>query len=327
MILNTNLTEDNSPLINQPQSLHNQSVTITTEFEKESMDHATKEKYDNLQQTYQMFEWVYMACILFFQLAFISLFLNYLLDLTKSLVMLFAFATILALIVLCNIYVKLKVMLDMIKDTKNQHISVGIIVSYICINLGGASCLIYIGLLSVKLYDDSFMTWSIISVPIYFTVCILILYSLFLLPVMILNKQWFDICLIFNTLLCLLVFLILLNSKLDSNSNDISWTILSIPAHFGLTFYLAYISINYFYMTIQERRQQTLNVTLQLLSIILFINAVAFCTNQLNTIGQLDFIPSVILLLGSLCFSSEKLIGLYAVEEDESESSNSDKKQ
>lgn len=326
MLLNSNLNEDNSPLINQAQSVQSQSL-ITTDLEKDSLDPILKEKYERLQQTYNAFEWIYLACILCIQLSVICLFLYFTFDLTKSLILLFAFAAILALVALCNIYVKLKVMLDMIKESKNQLVSISIIVSYICINLGGICCLLYLALLSVKIYDDSFMTWSIISVPIYFTVCILILYSLFLLPVMLISKMRIEIILIFSSLFCVLTFLILLNSKLDSGSNDLTWTVLSIPVHLALIAYFAYISINYYYMTVQEQQLEKINLVLQLLSIFLFINSVAFHIIQLNNSGQLDYIPCTILLAGSLCFSTEKLIGLYATDEDDhSENSNTNKK-
>lgn len=325
MLLNSNLNEDSSPLINQPESLHSQSITITTEFDKENMDPELKDKYDRLQKLYHLFEWVYFSCLLFFQLVFLSLFLYFSLGLSKSVIILFAFATIISLMALCNIYVKLKVMLDMLKESKNQHISLGIIVSYLCVNLGGFSCLIYLALLSTKIYVLDFLSWSIVSIPVYFTISILVLYSLFLLPVLLINKQWLDIVLVFNSLLCFLVFLVLLNSKLDNINFVLTWTMLSAPIHFSLLVYLFYLSANYFYMSERERRHQKLNLMLQLFSIILFVNGVAFLAFQLNNNGKIDFIPSAIFLVGSFSFSIEKLMGLYATEEDVSENSNPSK--
>lgn len=326
MLLNSNLNEDSSPLINQAPSSHSQSITINTELDRENLNPEQKEKYDKLQKTYSLFEWVYLASILFFQMMFLSLFVYLTFGFIRLTILVFAFATIFSLVALLNIYVKLKVMLDTLKDSKNQNISLGIIVSYLCVNLGGLSVLIYLVLLSIKIYAQEFLSWSIVSIPLYFTISLMVLYCLFLLPVMLMNKQWLDIFLVFDSLLCLLVFLILLNSKLDNTKFELSWSILCFPIHFGFLVYLFYLSTNYFYLTEPEKQQQRLSIVLQLLSILLFVNGVAYMASQLSNDEQINNIPSITILASSICFSIDKMISLYATDDDESEKSNPSKK-
>jgi hypothetical protein len=117
-------------------------------------------------------------------------------------------------------YLKLKDIFDEAekkKDEENNGFQIGSILSYFCLNTVAILTIIYVVLCVLKIEEFISTQWNLMSVFLYVVMGIGFFYSIFILPAFLQNKLIVEILLILFYLISGLIFLILINLKLDDN--------------------------------------------------------------------------------------------------------------
>lgn len=178
------------------------------------------------------------------------------------------------LLISINIYIKMKVFLDKIKENEeNQGVSFnfGVIIVYVCGNLSCLSGMFLIILVTLKFSIDSMenLPFSVISIPVFIIILLGIVYFVFVLPGLISYRRWFEGLFYFVVILMGLILLVMINVKvsqierrgydesdgidsaydlrldvrLDMNSqsqSNLSWMTISIPFNLLILYVLYY---------------------------------------------------------------------------------------
>ena len=214
-----------------------------------------------------------------------------------------AILTVIFITILVNYYLNIQNILD---NLESSEVNIGTLISYFCLNIVSINLIIYLVLLCLKMEGIINSSLSIIAIPIYIIFGVCFFYFIFILPALIQTKMYFEILLIISYVINLFIFLIVINSKYDSNSNALLSNLL-IPLWIALSFHIAYMTYN---VIINDEQIVNYISSFLILGIIITVTILICCKNDYNV--QIDnWIFGVLVILAYHFFLIEKIYQFY----------------
>jgi len=122
----------------------------------------------------------------------------------------------------------------------------GSLITLICFNLVAVNLLVFFVLLSIKINVPEIIKFDLILIPLYIGIITSLFYLIYILPGLIDKKYFSDIILYILTFICLVIFIILLNDKIDEKLNQYkTWLHVFIPLIGWTVIFIGYISYNF----------------------------------------------------------------------------------
>jgi len=205
---------------------------------------------------------------------------------------------IISLILTINFFLKLTIVLD--------ESSLASYMSYFSINLAGINFIIFIILFTLKMESVINIQWKIITIPLYVVIGIGLFYFIFMMPAFIDKMLYWELGLLSVFILNTLIFLILLNSRLD-NSLRLSYVIIFVPVWLTIGLNYVYQIQNY---TKGEDRHDTLSNLINLIVNSLLTIAFVLIALNLDKVFLSPYVISYVLIIFSyvLFFTDRFLI-------------------
>jgi hypothetical protein len=149
-----------------------------------------------------------------------------------------AVLTVISLTVVMNYYLNIQNIFD---SLESSEVNIGTVISYFCLNIVSVNLILYLILFCLKLEGIISYPLSLISIPLYIIFGVSFFYFVFILPALIQTELYFEILLIFSYMINIFAFLLVINSKIDNNSNSLLTNIF-IPIWIAVSLHLSYIS-------------------------------------------------------------------------------------
>jgi len=203
----------------------------------------------------------------------------------------------------------------------NEGTSLASWMSYFSVNLAAINFIVFIILFTLKIEGLISFQWKLITIPLYVIIGIGLFYFIFMMPAFIDKESYWDIALLSNLILNTLVFMILLNSRLD-NSDRLDYSMIFIPIWiiFTVNFvYLIYSFINV--KNVDEKGGENPNRSLEcfntsinfMVNVLLMIASILIALN-LDKIYLTPYIVSYcLIILGYALFFTERLLSQFNV--------------
>jgi hypothetical protein len=225
-----------------------------------------------------------------------------------------ALLTVTCFAIYLNLFLKLKDLYDEFEN-KDNHVNIGSVLSYFCLNTGAVCLCVYLVLATLKANALLSLEWNLVAVPLYVLLGIGFFYLIFITPAFISNSFYFDILLIYTYVIASMVFLTFINMKLDKEIGS-SFIHLFIPFICAIFLHMCYAVLGLF-------RNKELNgikeKVVYLVSVSLVLIAGILSPLKLdNTVGVPGWV-CVSLFLFAFIFSVYDKIAKLFVREDEEE--------
>lgn len=298
-------------------------------------DHLSKylyDYYDTFNTVFYMWE-IFNNLFVFSNLSFVfCLILSSFTNVKVYIYFIFAYLSIISLATTLNLYLKMKSILDYCNfNMNNFHIlnnknneyknffsySISNVISFVCLNAINLNVIVYVSLLFLKINKAINITYFTASIPMYIALFFCLFYLMFLSPALFFMKLYYNFAFYLITIACVTISLTLLNIKLDNNLlNNKNDNKITYFKWFNLCYPIIAMTINcIIYTTIKfifENKIFKFNNILKfvmyvssclliLISIILFL----LCKDNLITLKQ--FVPYMLLFIGILLMSIEKV--------------------
>lgn len=261
------------------------------------------ENYDDFDSIYNIFEWSIYIGIFSFIGFLISLLLDSIFSINFYIIGIFAFAMVFSTMVIFNLYLKMKGMLDSAKS--NNSMNLGNVITYICFNIVAVNILTYLILLILR-HEKPSINMSSIAIPLYIAIGFSFVYYIFILPALFSYNLWADIILYFLMISGGLSFLILLNNKIDY-SFEYSWIDVGIPLLIIISYVIIYSLISHYIENKQVQQSNNIKLIINILSYsFLLISVLLFFLNKDHTIMIDKYLPFILLLISGFFFVFDK---------------------
>lgn len=227
--------------------------------------------------------------------------------------------SIIAVYVLLNTYLNMKDIFDEAQGTdierKQGSIdedNIGTQITYVCLNVSSLMLVVYVLLLTLRLDNMIDYNFNSVSIPVYIIMLIGGFYAVFILPALIQNRIYADIILIFSNLCGIMIFVILINSKLDYNY-DISYMNIFKSLFFSFGIDLIYL-VTCFFKEFKSNLSDCLCSICFVLSLIISNILIAL---RLDGVIFFDvYIPPLIILIAYTAYVSQKILKIIYVKEE-----------
>ena len=204
---------------------------------------------------------------------------------------------------LVNFYLNIQNIID---NFESNEVNIGTKISYFCLNTISINLIIYLVMLCLKMEGVMNSSFVMISIPIYIIFGVAIFYFIFILPALIQTELYFEIILIFSYLLNLFIFLLIMNSKYDNNTNS-SLIINFIPIWVALSLHLAYIS---YCVTFKDEQFVNYISSYLILAIIITVTTLISLKKE-NNLKLDNWVIGVLVIVAYYFFVIEKIYQFY----------------
>lgn len=290
---------------NKDTELSNESSQISKKIDNEYfLKYFNNNFEDSFNMTFNIFLYsIYISSTLL-NIFFFSLLINSIFSISNIFIGIIAFSLILSYIILANLYLKMKGMID----SENKKImNIGNLVTFICFNIVALMIITFSILIIIKFNDFKIISMFNASIPLFIGSFVSICYLLFITPALYTFKLYSDFALYFIFISCLLSFDILLSYKIDNIDNNIYWYQIGIPIIIFLSFYLIYNIYN-FQNNKETCKNSNLKFYLFVISMILIgISIELYLLNRDNFIEIKESISFTLAFISSFFFNFDKI--------------------
>ena len=300
-----NLLDDNQEIIintDSPQS-HESKHSKSKEINGGLFEYFNETFENSFNSLYILFNiCIYLGCISILGL-FGCLLINSISPISYYLITTFAILICLFSILITNIYLKMKGLIDSQKQTT---MNIGSVVTYICLNIIEMMILAYTILLIIKLNHNS-VSMGNIAIPLYISFSFAIVYLIFICPALFSFRLYADFILYFLLSVCSITFIILLNNKIDDNNGN--WIDVYIPALIFMVYFNIYYITTYIYSVDKSKDMKNMVKFLLNMSsyILITISGQLYFLKLNKSIQMKEYVIFSLCLISSFLFVFDKL--------------------
>jgi hypothetical protein len=212
-----------------------------------------------------------------------------------------------------NLFLKLKDLYDEFEKREN-NVNIGSVLSYFCLNTGAICLCTYLVLATLKATAIIGIDWNMIAVPIYVLLGIGFFYLVFITPAFISNSYYFDVILIYTYVIASMIFLTLINMKLDKEIGS-SFIHLFIPIIYALFLHICHAVLG---LVRNKELNSMREKVVYLVSIVLILFASILTPLRLDgTIGVPGWVCVSMCLFAFVFGIYDKIVKLFVKEEEE----------
>lgn len=288
--------------------LENQQLT---QEQQDYIHHFEKIYHSNYKQiTYLENSIRYLQIIAIFAGLLFLIFLTTVLVLDKRVLYSFIYSSIPLIIGVITLALTINFFLNL-TVIYNEGTSLASWMSYFSINLAAGNLIVFIILFTLRIENIITMQWKIITIPLYVIIGISLFYFIFMMPAFIDKESYSDIVMLATLILNMLIFMILLNSRLD-NSYLLAYTMIFIPIWITNTVF--FIHQIYSLIKFCEDKSDYFNNAVNLaVNTIVTIASVVIATILDKLIVANYVIPCCLLILAYLIMFTERLLNQFNV--------------